>query len=387
MTKHIKIILSSLWLIQSLFSTHAMEIELSQESSNSLPHAYVHKNAAEQIAQYRKIYGDALSSDSDLKSMTTMALPGLYQIATNAIALTHKHVFLKGKNNQSPELKSEYITFLTNYWNNVLKTRKTLTSAEFQSVNMLLANITEKFNKSENLPSSICDLINKSDIVLAGRSVARPVFIIYAHPEPKENRHFSFYRFVDELFHKDLPAFLASFDILSEKTSTPSEKDVHFSHFNGTNKYLDHDFQHIGLQIRNIFGNFNGIYYNCTKHIYDYSQILKRNGQENKYKILMNGLFWITHEFFGIMDSYVVNKINSYEEFVTRLNYRRIWEIFESTTCGFEYDHYMSEHVDWEWLLKVKNDQGNYFFNREDFLENERYEHQNRQCLSKSNQI
>lgn len=339
---------------------------LPDRNEETLPKGYVHNAVGYQVSDYRKLYTAALAEyGGDYDVMCKSPIKGLGKIAKNAFALAHD-VILKAKNGQINEIKKMYLELLEILWAEFLGYRDSLTSEQFQAVNMKLASVIENFNK-----------INRQPNLPLRKTYKTPIFIIYAKPEPGDNRGIASDRFVDEYFHKDFRAYLVLFDVLSEMPTQNTSKNVHYSLFAGTYRMLFHDFQHVALSLEALRYDTDSIGYALTNKIYDMARIMKEKGDLQGYRILMNGLFLLTHEkprsinWNSALPDPKNNLDEIYPEFLKKycvhLSFMKGIDSNKSLT---NYKHY---NADWEYFLKAKDANGEPFFDRKKIKKEERY--------------
>lgn len=359
----------------------------------TLPKGYVHNAVGHQINDYRKLYKAALAEyGDDYELMRKSPIKGLPKIAKNAFALAHD-VILEARNGQTEELKNLYLTQLENLWETFPKEQDAMLSSEFQKLNFSLAAIIDDFNSNKEKPTirSPWDTTwTESDYYTNKEIVDNdyPIFIIYAKPETGANRGIASHRFVDEYFNNDFKAYLALFDVLSIKPEQPTTKNVHYSIVEGTYKMLLHDFQHVHWDMLDLYDKGTGVYTNdiiyiLTKKIYDKAQELKESGNLNGYNVLMNGLFLLIHEerkgrwlnyqwktYAGRASQVDKNYLeNNYPNFVRDL---RVPDAFINKDITL--DSYRMQYSDWEYFLKLKDEDGHPYFDHKTIEKNERYE-------------
>lgn len=347
---------------------------LPERNEGTLPVGYVHNAVGHQINDYRKLYKTALDQyNGDYDLMGKSPIAGLTKIAKNTFALAHD-VIIKAKNGQSEDIKKYYLDLLEKLWSTFPKDQDAITSKEFQEINFELARIIEDFNAHK-------DIINYSYHL----SFDAPVFIIYAKHEQVDNRGIASDRFVDEYFNKDFRAYLALFDVLSEKPAQRTGKNVHYSFFEGTHQMLNHDFLHIDLILAMPSKDYLGVGNILMGKIYDVAQKEKDKGNLNDYKILMNGLFLITHEkpqqsLWDYTYPYPTaphprdpnaNLDEDYTTFVKK--YCCTPDYFLTLIGNNNRLRYKDNFADWEYFLKVRDDNGEPFFDRKKITKEERY--------------
>lgn len=187
-------------------------------------------------------------------------------------------------------------------------------------------------------------------------NVENIIFIVYGNPNPAiRARNILPIHFVNQYFNENYTSHIAFFDILSSPKDIPTRKDPHWSLENGTLKMLMHDLNHITTQISTLT-NLPELQY--LKDIYQIQKKYKNKEKENEQTILMDGLFFITHERPDLAKPEHTIKnidINKYSDHIISIIKQKILNFktkYGLDTYGGEL--YKQENRDWEYMLKNK---------------------------------
>lgn len=306
-----------------------------------------------QIEAYRAAFDEVWGKGENPKSFGVQHVPGLFPIIRDGFALVSHYM------TETPK-KELYLPYVQRLWEITQKVNKKerLSSAIFQEMSEILALIVEGYNvpKGQREPfgslreedteifgsqekrkksveerlKTLENALEKDtsseqfvDEVMGGDTserLMRAVFILYANPNPNvKKRDISPGSFVNQYCQGNYPGYIALFDVLSKpKEEKPwkgwgrplnitveerkkywTREDPHYSLENGTEKMLEHDYQHINgtVAAEESLKKLGFQFRDCLGKIYQIKVELDKDpSKTNESKILSDGIFMLFHE-------------------------------------------------------------------------------------------
>lgn len=375
-------------------------------SEEGLPETYDRKdkNVALQIDAYRNSFNDIMKHSDDKMTLPLQHIPGLFPIIKEGgFALVHVYMNKWGN-------AEDYIPLVKRLWRitQQINQKEWLSGAIFQEINIILADIVQGYNagstekitliarKLESLESHLLKstttgefakrVIGKAmELPSTGGQYKRPVFVIYAHPNPDVKiRGIGEKTFVEQYCHPDYPGYIAVFDVLSEPKALKPEgilekgpheyktkKDPHYSMENGTATMLNHDYAHINGTVfaEEFLNKLNFNLHDYLKKIYQLKNEFDINtkSDENNASILINGIFMLFHELAlelpGIVKQIDYSHVRTQDEFAALLiegvrdwmgKFRDYAQEYKEMIPGNV--PYKEELRDWERILEKSQD-------------------------------
>ncbi len=344
------------WVLLALLPTHAVQLSDSQRSldferfdagKETLPKGYQPKLFKTQIARYRAVYDKLFKSYPNFKRIpkdifTDLHVEGLFEIFKDGVAAVNDYIV------QRPHQPGSEIALrrLSTLFKKAVRLNNEgeMSQHVFLCLNIYLALIIDEFKGIKTTPAGEEGLrqldtatfaffkIMDSDLWwTAPRNpfikIFHPPMVLYSVlvPDPSKKQGFSIHDIIDQRFQADYGSGLLLFSVHSKIYEQPAEDSVrkkklgskqspHFGRWDGTYNMLRHDYLHNVEQNKMEWAIKEGLKLDWKGHL-DKIYFLREtmDPKSNKYKIISNGLFILSHELFNVM-AYYLNLTNNYEE-------------------------------------------------------------------------
>ena len=341
-----------------------------------IPPTYYRKNINEQCVEYRKVFDPIFNNGylnlKELENSSFSHASGLINILEDGFIITDNYIKSENKNNNKI-----YIRLLKKLWNisKEINDKENLSAYAFTFLNQVLSYIISDYKGSiKNKVIGLNELIEITEDIFIKKFeieqsiiklkenkfnfIKRPIFIIYAHPNPNiKARGISPERFVEHYSDEKYiyPGYIALYDIHLNNKENGTKKDAHFSMENSVFDMLRHDLDHIS-EIEAAERESNIL--SAIRAGYEIKKKLSKEGRYEDERVMESGLFISFHERpSSFPRENILNYSQLFEMAIKRysdLDKRHLKKRLDGLQDQEEIRTYKTEWRDWEFILKSK---------------------------------